>query len=106
MQSRIFVRPNLKGFLVGGFLVLVFHCVLQQIEGITAPSPQAPNVPAMVQQWSDAHFQAMMHHAAEKPSSRTYYKLGAYLEHKSDHKRALLFLKKAEALARGEEDSD
>ena len=106
MQSRIFVRPNLKGFLVGGILVLVFHCVLQQIEGITSSTPPPPNVPVAVQHWTEAHFQAMLHHAAGKPSSTVYYKLGAYLECKNEHKRALLFLKKAEVLARSEEDSD
>ena len=32
MQSGIFVRPNLKGFLLGGVIIMIFHLVLQQIE--------------------------------------------------------------------------
>jgi hypothetical protein len=105
-NNGIFVRPNLKGFLIGGILVMVFHVVMQQIEGISIASAR-PEVPPSVRQWNEADFQVMINHVADKPSAEGYYKLGAYLQHKRDFKRAMLFVRKAEAFNRAlEEDTD
>lgn len=102
-NSAIFVRPNLKGFVIGGALVLLMHCVMQQIEGISLASAR-PEVPPSVRQWNDSDYQVMLNHVADKPSAEGYYKLGAYMQYKRDFKRAMMFVRKAEAFNRAAED--
>lgn len=102
-NNGIFVRPNLKGFLIGGLLVMVFHVAMQQIEGISMASAR-PEVPPSVRQWNEADYQTMINHVADKPSAEGYYKLGAYLQYKRDFKKAMMFVRKAEAFTRALED--
>lgn len=48
----------------------------------------------------------MQSYVVDRPTSEGYYKLGAYLEHKRDFKRAMIYLKKAQALALLDEESE
>ncbi|HAM73922.1 MAG TPA: hypothetical protein DCM86_20015 [Verrucomicrobiales bacterium] len=102
-ENGLFVRPNLKGFLIGGVFVLAFHCVMQQIEGTTLSVPN-PTVPVSVVQWNEGDYLAMLDHVTERPTSEGYYKLGAYFEKQKDFKRAKIFLRKAEALSELDDD--
>ena len=104
-QNGIFVRPNLKGFLIGGLIVLAFHCVMQQIEGTTV-EVRRPEVPGTVQQWKEGDLLAMMEHVTEAPSAEGYYQIGAYFEHQKDYKRAMIFIRKAEAFSQLNDDSE
>ncbi len=105
MQNSIFVRPNLKGFILGGVMVVVFHSVLQQIEGLTMDAVR-PKVPVLVKHWTEANYHSVLDHVAQYPSSEGYLRLGAYHELKRDHKRAMVFLKKAELLAAVEAEDE
>ena len=104
-RSSIFVRPNLKGFVLGGIIVITFHCVLQQIEGLTTDLTKPP-VPIQVGKWTDVHYRAVLDYVTRYPTSDGYLRLGSYLEHKRDHRGALMYLKKAEMLAGIEADSE
>ena len=105
MQSGIFVRPNLKGFLLGGLIIMIFHLVLQQIEGL-ANDFTKPHVPAQVSRWSEAQYRAVLDYVTHYPTSDGYLRLGSYLEHKRDHRGARHFMRKAEILASVEADSE
>lgn len=102
-QSGIFVRPNLKGFLIGGLFVLMFHFLMQQIEGTTAEVPR-PEVPATVQKWNSGDVLAMIEHVTEQPSAEGYSQIGAYFELQKDYKKAMMFIRKAEAFSQLNED--
>ena len=104
MQSSIFVRPNLKGFIIAAAFVVMFHCIMQQIEGITTDGGR-PKVPSSVKHWGASDFEAMLNYACDRPSSETYYKLSSYLEQQRDYKRAMIFIKKAEAYDQADEES-
>lgn len=105
MQSSIFVRPNLKGFILGGVIVVVFHSVLQQIDGLTIDAIR-PRVPAQVNHWTEQHYHMVLDHVAQHPTSESYLRLGAYQELRRDHKKALMFMKRAELLATVEAEEE
>ncbi|MBI1842086.1 MAG: hypothetical protein HYR88_14705 [Verrucomicrobia bacterium] len=84
---------------------MIFHLVLQQIEGLTADLGK-PHVPSQVGRWTDVHYRAVLDYVTRYPTSDGYLRLGSYMEHRRDHRSALLYLKKAELLSSIEADSE
>ncbi|MBM3848100.1 MAG: hypothetical protein FJ405_17655 [Verrucomicrobia bacterium] len=100
------MRPNLKGFVIGGLMVLGFHYVLQQVETAVIGHARRPTVPPLIQDWTDSHYRSVLHYSVDHPSAEVFYKLSNYLERQRDYRKARVFLKKAEAMSIMGEDSD
>jgi hypothetical protein len=94
MKSTVFVRPNLKAFIVGGvLLVVVQHFMMvghSQSQSIFKPLTVNAREP------DEGQLREMIRHATEFPSADTYMKLSAYYERRGDYRRALIYLRRAE----------
>ncbi len=97
MKSTVFVRPNLKGFIVGGvLLVVVQHFMmagLSQSQSIFKP------LTANAREPDETELREMIRHATEFPSADSYVRLSVYFEKRGDYRRALQYLRRAERVA-------
>ena len=96
MKSTVFVRPNLKGFLVGAILLLVVQHV------ITIGQGQARPVVVNARELTDSELQQLVRRAIESPTVELYMRLSHCYEKRGDYKRALQYLRKAERLGQSE----
>ena len=100
MKSTVFVRPNLKGFIVGGvLLVVVQHFMmagLSQSQSIFKPLTAGAREPA------ESELRGMIRHATEHPSAESYMQLSMYFEKRGDYRRALQSLRRAERVAQSD----
>jgi hypothetical protein len=96
MNSTVFVRPNLKGFLVGAILLLVVQHI------ITTGHGQARPVPVNARELTSSELQQLVRRAVESPTVELYMRLSHCYEKRGDYKRALQYLRKAERLGQTE----
>lgn len=104
MKSTIFVRPNLKMFLLGAILLLVIqHLIsggLSQASALVKPAARQSSTVM------DADLDRLLEQAKEKPSSALYLRISQRYEQQHDYKKALAFLRKAEKIAQSEESGE
>jgi|SRR6185503_11406276 DNA-binding SARP family transcriptional activator len=103
MNNTVFVRPNLKVFLLGAVLLLV---VQHLISSVHSQGPASRPLPANARQLSDADLQELVREAATKPTSAAYTRISRLYEQRGDHKKAILYLRRAEKLSQMEEASE
>ena len=102
MRSTLFIRPNLKLFLLGAALI----AGLQHL--INNGHSQAPVVVvaagmATSHTMSEGELKRMIELASVRPSAEAYLRLSHCFEKRRDYKQAISYLRKAEACAQREE---
>lgn len=101
MKSTVFVRPNLKAFIVVGVLIVVVqHFIgagLSQSQSVFKP------LTANAREPDETELRQMIRHATEFPSAESYMRLSIYYEKRGDYKRALQYLRRAERVAESED---
>src|SRR6266498_547026 len=103
MKSTVFVRPNLKMFLLGAILLLVQHLITNGHSQAEAWSkPFSVNAREM----SGKDVQDLIKRAAEKPSAEIYMRISHCFEMRGDYKKALLYLRRAEKIGQADDASE
>jgi hypothetical protein len=99
MKGPLFVKPNLKWFLVGALLIAVVHQLTIQAHS------QGPKFASQI---VDPHYRAsndemqqLLAHALEHPTAEAYLRLAACYQNRGEPRRALLFIREAEKTADG-----
>ena len=103
MKSTVFVRPNLKMFLLGALLLLVIQHLIDsghsQGSGITAIQAQAREV-------GSEEIHQLLRAAAEQPNSAIFTRLSACYEKRGEYRKALMYLRKAEVTGETEDSQE
>ena len=104
MKSTLFVRPNLKLILLGALLLAVVQDFIAKGHS-QASVWGAPNVVNArgAQEWD---LQQLLKHALHNPTSEVYLRISHCFEQRRDYKNALLYLRKAELLARLDDEDE
>lgn len=97
MNSTVFVRPNLKAFVVGGLLVVLLqHLIIAaNSQGIARFRPLSVNA----REIREPELRDLIRRAAENPSAEVYMRLSSFYERRGEYRKALTFLREAEKLA-------
>ena len=102
MQSRILVKPNLKLILLGALLIAVLHDVFTS--GRSQPYFRQSQFRAS---WlSDKEFGDLIEEAETYPSSSAYMLISQMYEKRGDMRKAILYIRKADAMGAFEEPED
>ncbi|HEU0009693.1 MAG TPA: hypothetical protein VFT34_07755 [Verrucomicrobiae bacterium] len=104
MNNTVFVRPNLKVFLLGAVLLLVVQHLISS--GHSQGSGPSRPLPANARELSDADLQGLIREAAVSPTSAAYLRISRLYEQRGEQKKALLYLRRAEKLSQMEEASE
>ena len=104
MNNTVFVRPNLKAFLLGAVVLLLLQHVISSglSQGPAAPRAMLVNA----RELTDTDLQEMIHHATEYPTPEIYLRISQGYERRGDYKRALLYLRRAEKLSQIQEQGE
>lgn len=94
MKSTVFVRPNLKAFVLGGIMLLLLHHLISSVHSQASASSRP--LPVNAREVTDAQIQQLIRQATEAPSPEAYIRISHYYEARGDYKKALLFLRRAE----------
>lgn len=101
MKSTVFVRPNLKAFIVGGVLIVVVHHFM--MTGHSQNQSVFKPLTANAREPDQSEVRQMIRHATEFPSAENYMRLSVHYEKRGDYKRALQYLRRAERVAESED---
>ena len=104
MNNTVFVRPNLKVFLLGAVLLLVVQHLISSGHSQGSGSPRP--LPANAREISDSDLQALIREAATNPTSVAYQRISRLYEQRGEHKKALMYLRRAEKLNQMEDASE
>lgn len=104
MKSPLFVRPNLKLFLLGAVLLAVVQDFIAKghSQGSLWGTPMVVN--ARGAQVGD--LQQLLKQAQQNPSSEAFLRISHCFEQARDYKNAFRYLRKAEILAQLEDVSE
>ncbi len=96
MKSNVFVRPNLKAFILGGVLLVVVQHFMNEgySQGQWLPKPLSAQARAA----GEDDLRELIRLAAESPSADVYLRLSHCFEKKGDYRKALHFMRQAEKL--------
>jgi hypothetical protein len=104
MKSTIFVKPNLKLFLLGAILLAVVQHLIANGDS------QASALPGLfygkTEVTSNHDLQQLLAAAETNPTSQVYRRISSCLEQRGETRKAISYLRKAEFLARQEELMD
>ena len=104
MKSTVFVRPNLKMFILGAILLVVVQHLItnghSQAEALLKPFP------ANAREMTDKDLQELIKRAAAKPGAEIYMRISHCFEKRGDYKKALLYLRRAEKAGQSEDASE
>ncbi|MEY2409065.1 MAG: hypothetical protein QOF48_1735, partial [Verrucomicrobiota bacterium] len=92
-NNTVFVRPNLKAFLLGAVLLLLLQHLISSGLSQGSTPPRALTVNA--RELTDNDIQEILHHATEHPAPESYMRISQAYERRGDYKKALLFLRRA-----------
>lgn len=97
MNSTVFVRPNLKAFVVGGLLVVVLqHLIIAaNSQGMARVRPLSINA----REIKEPELRELVRRTAESPNAEVYMRLSSYFERRGEYRKALTFLREAEKVA-------
>ena len=104
MNKTVFVRPNLKAFLLGAVILLVLQHVISNGLSQGSVVPKAMTVNA--RELTGTEIQEMIHHATEHPSPDVYLRISQAYERRGDYKKALLYLRRSEKLSQIQEPGE
>jgi tetratricopeptide (TPR) repeat protein len=104
MKSTLFVRPNLKMFLLGAvLLVAVQHLITIGLsQGDRSSRLQLVDAREM----SEKDLRELIRQATESPSVENYLRVSRCFERRGEYRKALQYLRRAEKLGQSEESLD
>lgn len=103
MKSTVFVRPNLKLFLVAALLVLLIqHLILSGRSQGTAGAL----LPVKAREEGGNELRELLRQAADHPTADVHTRLSLYFEKRGEYRKALMHLRKAETLREIEDSPD
>ena len=100
MKSAIFVRPNLKLFLVGALLIAVVQDLICNGHSAASILSTPVSIPTTV---SEADLERLLSLAEEKPSAQVLMQISNCYQMRGDVHKALKYLRRAETLAQVDE---
>jgi hypothetical protein len=104
MKSTIFVRPNLKMFLLGAVVLLVVQHLISG--GLSRASGLVRPVSRQASYAAENDVEKLIEQSREKPSSALFLRISRCYEAQHDYRKALTFLRKAETIAQTEESGE
>jgi hypothetical protein len=104
MNTTVFVRPNLKVFLLGAIaLIAVQHLIVtvySQAQALGKP------LPVHAREVNDRQLQELIQYAIEKPSAEIYMRISHCFEKRGDFRKALVYLRQAEKASQMDSGGD
>ena len=97
MKSTVFVRPNLKVFLLSGIMLVVVQHLITNGHSQSQGLPKV--ITANAREISESDLQELIRHASESPSVEINMRISHCYERRGDYRKALLFLRRAEKVA-------
>ena len=97
MNNTVFVRPNLKAFLLGAVVLLVLQHLISN--GLSQGSAVSKAMAVNARELTESDIQTMLHHAMDHPEPEVYLRISQAYERRGDYRKALLFLRRAEKLS-------
>jgi len=100
MKSKLFVRPNLKMFLMGALLIAVLQDLISNGQSDTSVLT-AWAAPKNLD--SEKELQQLLAKAEKEPTPEIYLRLSNCFERRGDYKNARLYIRKADGLSQLDE---
>lgn len=97
MKSTVFVRPNLKMFVLGGVLVAALHHLITN--GHSQGQGSSKPLPVNAREMTEDELQTLVRRATETPSVEIYTRISRLYESRGEYKKALLYLRRAEKIS-------
>lgn len=94
MKSNVFVRPNLKAFILGGVILVVVQHFMT--DGHSQTQRLLKPLSANARELGDHDLRELIRVVAENPSTEAYMRLSNYFEKRGNYRQALHFLRSAE----------
>ena len=104
MKSTVFVRPNLKMFLLGAVLLVVVQHLITS--GLSQGQGSSRLLPVNAREMTESDMRELIKRATETPSVENYMRVSRCYENRGDYKKALLYLRRAERIGQSEESFD
>jgi hypothetical protein len=104
MKSTVFVRPNLKMFVLGGVLLAALHHLITN--GHSEGQGSSKPLPVKAREMTEDELQMLVRRATEAPSVEIYTRISRCYENRGEYKKALLFLRRAEKISQSEDNPD
>jgi hypothetical protein len=102
MKSTVFVRPNLKVFLLGAIVLVVVQHIITFAHSQALSKP----LPVNAREITDEDLRLLVRQATENPSVDAYMRISRYYEARGDYRRALQFLRRAERISQAEDGAE
>jgi hypothetical protein len=93
MKSTVFVRPNIKMFLLAAVMIVAVHHLISNVH---SQGQTSKILPVNARGISEQDVEALVKRSAGVHSPELYMRISYLLQQKGDYKRALLFLRRAE----------
>ena len=104
MKSTVFVRPNLKMFLLGAVLLVVVQHLITS--GLSQGQGSSRLLPVNAREMTESDMRELIKRATESPSVESYMRVSRCFEKRGDYKKALLYLRRAEKFGQSDESFD
>ncbi len=104
MKSTVFVRPNLKIFLLGAVLLLVVQHLITS--GLSQGQGSSRFLQVNAREMTESDLRELIQRATESPSVENYMRVSRCFEKRGDYKKALLYLRRAEKIGQLDETPD
>jgi hypothetical protein len=101
MKSNVFVRPNLKAFVLGALVLAVVQHFMA--DGLSQTQRLFRPLAVNAREMDDKDLRELIRIAAENPSTEAYMHLSHYFEKRGNYKQALHFLRSAEQVESSED---
>jgi hypothetical protein len=102
MKSTVFVRPNLKMFLLGAVVVVVVQHLITS--GFSQGQRSTRVLPVNAREMTDSDLRELIRRATESPSVENYLRVSRCFESRGEYKKALQYLRRAEKFGQSEEN--
>ena len=104
MKSTVFVRPNLKMFLLGAVLLVVVQHLITS--GLSQGQGSSRLLPVNAREMTESEMRQLVKRATETPSVENYLRVSRCFEKRGEYKKALLYLRRAERFGQSDESPD
>lgn len=104
MKSTVFVRPNLKMFVLGGVLLAALHHLITN--GHSEGQGSSKPLPINAREMTEDDLQVLLRRAKEAPSVEIYTRLSRCYESRGEYKKALLCLRRAEKVSQSDDSPE
>jgi hypothetical protein len=104
MKSTVFVRPNLKMFLLGAVLLVVVQHLITS--GLSQGQGSSRLLPVNAREMTESEMRELIKRATETPSVENYLRVSRCFEKRGEYKKALLYLRRAERFGQSDESPD